>query len=216
MIRSATGIRVLGALALGAVALVALELATGALSYGSLGTKDPCTTRSSFPGTGFDASVQRIALSGLYGAACELGTSREELVLSFVPSAAATEIRWDRATIERAVRAGLMRSIDDAEARGSIGGLTARVLRAVAERAPVDWLLDRADDVSALIDTTRKLADRVGQLDLDAIPHELPDDLRSLLDELRSSLDSLRERLPGSLDELLQQLGDLLRREPSA
>jgi hypothetical protein len=169
MTGSGLGKPFLAALALGAAALIVLELATGALSYGAPATRDACTAKPSFAGTGLDGSVQRIASSGLYGAACELGTSREELVLSFVPPAAATEIRWDRPTIELAVRAGLLRAIDDAEARDSIDGLTAKVLRAVAERAPVEWLLDRADDIQWLLDTARKLGEGLGQLELDAL-----------------------------------------------
>ena len=38
-----------------------------------------------FEGEGLDATVQRIALDGLNGAACELGVTREDLVLSLDP-----------------------------------------------------------------------------------------------------------------------------------
>lgn len=126
------------------VALIAVELARGGATYGGLQTKDACTATVEFPGEGFDATVQRIALSGLYGAACELGTSREELVLSFVPAASTTSIPWSRATIERAIRSGLRRAIDDAERRGDIGPIAGYLLRQLVERAPLGWLLDRA------------------------------------------------------------------------
>lgn len=131
-------------------ALIAVEFGNGAAGYGTLQTQDPCTATVAFPGTGLDATLQRIALSGLNGAACELGTSREELVLSFVPSTSAEPIRWDRATIERATRSGLLRAIDDAHDRGSIGGVTAFILRQVVQRAPLDWLLDRAGGIASL------------------------------------------------------------------
>ena len=69
--------------------------------------------------------------------------SREELVLSIDPESGFADVRWDDATIERAVRSGLVRSIDDLEERGSIPGPVSFVLKELAERAPVDWLLDR-------------------------------------------------------------------------
>lgn len=54
----------------------------GAPDTGEFVAEDPCTAApDQFPGDGFDASVQRIALFALNGAACELGTTRERLVL---------------------------------------------------------------------------------------------------------------------------------------
>jgi hypothetical protein len=101
-----------------------------------------------FPGEGLDPAIQRVALSGLSGAACELDTTREELVLSFVPEAGGPPIEWDRPTIERAVRAGLEQAIDDAARRNSIGGVTAFVLRQIAARAPIDWLISGAQTLA--------------------------------------------------------------------
>ncbi len=142
------GIVGLCAIAVVAVALIAVELGKGAASYGEFQPADPCTASSTFPGEGLDPTIQRIALSGLNGAACELGTSREELVLSFVPEAGGAPIKWDRPTIERAVRAGLERSIDDAKQSGSISTVTALVLSEIAARAPIDWLISGADSIA--------------------------------------------------------------------
>jgi hypothetical protein len=143
---------ILGALFAAALALIAVELGTGASSFGEDAVPDPCTATVEFPGDGFDATIQRIVLSGLNGAACELETTREELVLSFVPEAPGSEpIPWDEATIERAVRAGLLRAVDDAEARDSIGGLTATIIREVIERAPIDWLIEGGSELADLL-----------------------------------------------------------------
>jgi hypothetical protein len=146
-----TAFAVLGALVVAGAVLIAVELGNGASSYGAVATKDACTATTSFQGSGLDGTVQRIALSGLYGAACELDTTREELVLSFVPSVSDKPIRWDRPTIERATRSGLLRAIDDARQRGDIGGVTAFLLRQVVERAPLDWLLDKASGLANLL-----------------------------------------------------------------
>jgi hypothetical protein len=140
------------ALFVGAAGLIALELANGAASAGALAVRDPCEPRPSFPGEGLDATMQRIVLDGLDGAACELGTTREELVLSLAPSAGAEPLHWDDEAIELAIRAGLLESIDDAEQRGSLNGFVAVVLRQVVERAPVQWLIDGGQGIAGLFD----------------------------------------------------------------
>lgn len=151
MSRRTTAISVLVALFAGAALLIALEFANGAADAGSLAVRDPCAARPAFPGQGLDATLQRIVLDGLDGAACELGTSREELVLSLSPASKA-DIRWDDETIERAMRAGLLGAIDDAQQRGSLGGIVAALLRQLVERAPVQWLIDGGQGLAGLFD----------------------------------------------------------------
>ena len=86
--------------------------------------------------------MQRIALGGLNGAACELGVGREELVLSLDPDAGARVIKWDHDTIDDALKAGTLRAIDDADDRGTLPGWAATALRTVVKHAPVSWFLD--------------------------------------------------------------------------
>jgi hypothetical protein len=143
-------VAVLAALIVGVGALIAIEFANGATDYGTLEREDPCTAQDDFSGSGLDASLQRIALSGLNGAACELGVTREELILSFAPSVAPKEIKWDEATVERAVRKGMLKAVDDAEERGSLPGVAAFLLREVIERAPIDWLIKGAGELGDL------------------------------------------------------------------
>jgi hypothetical protein len=137
------------ALFVGAIGLITVELASGAVEAGALATRDPCEPRPAFPGEGVDATLQRIVLDGLDGAACELGTTREELVLSLAPRSA-VEITWDDATIELALRAGLIGAIEDAERRGSLSATVAVVLREVVERAPVQWVIDGGQAIEDL------------------------------------------------------------------
>lgn len=149
---TATGLAALLALLLAGAGLVVVELATGAADAGELVVRDPCEPRQPFPGQGLDATLQRIVLDGLDGAACELGASREELVPSLEPSSTTQPIRWDDETIERALRAGLLGAIDDAEQRGSLNALVATFLREVVERAPVQWLIDGGQGIAGLFD----------------------------------------------------------------
>ncbi|HEX4521488.1 MAG TPA: hypothetical protein VH063_18080 [Gaiellaceae bacterium] len=123
-----------------AVVLVAVELALGAVSFGAASLADPCTSKPAFSGGGVDGVLQRVALSGLNGAACKLGTSREELVLSFSPSAG-KKIRWTRPTIDAALRAGLDRAATDTAGSGVMGAVLSFVLHEIVSQ-PVDWFLD--------------------------------------------------------------------------
>jgi hypothetical protein len=148
--RIAVGVLVV--LFVGAAALIGVELARGAVDAGALAVQDPCEPRETLPGEGFDATLQRIVLDGLDGAACELGTTREELVLSLAPSSGVEPIPWDDETIEQALRAGLLEAISDAEERGSLNALVAVVLREIVERAPVQWLIDGGQGLAGLFD----------------------------------------------------------------
>jgi hypothetical protein len=144
-------VAILAALGVAAVTLLAIELAQGGASYGNLDLEDPCAERTVLPGEGFDATMQRIVLDGLDGAACELGTTREELVIAFDPDFGAV-VEWDRETIEDAVRSGLLESIDDAWARDGIGDIEATILRQVVENAPIGWLVEGGAFLADLFD----------------------------------------------------------------
>lgn len=126
-------------LASGAV-LVAVELGKGALNEPSPKIADPCQPRGGRTG-GIDTTIQRIVLDGLDGAACRLHTTREELVLSLGGSGLAGTRRWDAHTIEVALRAGLLRSVDAAVQRGDVPDFLAPALRGIVERAPLGKLV---------------------------------------------------------------------------
>jgi hypothetical protein len=140
---SSRGRIVLGVLGVAAVGLIVLELALGAVSYGQPQLADPCTARAVSTGGGIDALVQRFARATLDGAACQLHTTREELVLSFVPSAGTQRIHWDRATIDRALRAGLDHASHEVAGNGVIGNALAFTLRQLFAPS-VEWFLRQA------------------------------------------------------------------------
>jgi hypothetical protein len=131
---------VLFALLVAAAALVLVEIGLNASGYGSTKLADPCRPRT-FPGGGVDAAVQRIVLDGLSGAACKLGTSREELVLSLGTGGDYPPRRWDRHTIEVALRAGMVAAVDHADERGDIPGFLAPLIKSAIEAAPLDQLI---------------------------------------------------------------------------
>jgi hypothetical protein len=134
---------VLAALLVAVGLLVVAELAMGALDFGETRIANPCTTEADFEGGGIDGAIQRFALSAISGAACELGTSREELVLSFVPSANASDVRWDEETINRALRAGVERAAEDAAGKGLLGSLLGGLLDEILAD-PLAWILGQS------------------------------------------------------------------------
>lgn len=140
------------AICLAAAVLLAVELAAGAWGYGGGLDRNPCIDhRPERRGGGLDAALQRIVLDGLDGAACELGTSREKLVLSFDPQRRAAA-EWTRDELEDAVRAGLLKAVDRAQERGDIGGVEARLLEELVRRAPLDWLVGGGGVLAELLE----------------------------------------------------------------
>jgi hypothetical protein len=127
-------------LLLAGVALVAVELGLGALNEPSPKIANPCVRRAHARTGGVDATVQRIVLDGLDGAACRLHTTREELVLSIGGGSDAPR-HWDPHTIEVALRAGLLRSLDEAVQRGDVPGFLAPALRRLVETVPLEKLI---------------------------------------------------------------------------
>jgi hypothetical protein len=136
----------IGVAVVAGLGLLGGSYAAGAADVGTLKEQDPCTAPPDpHPGSGIDAAVQRIALSTLNGAACELGTTRERLVLSLDGNSGYRDVQWDDATLEKAMRTGADRAIDDADDRGTIPGIVATVLHFAVEHAPIDWLAKRID-----------------------------------------------------------------------
>ena len=133
--------KLLAVLLAAAMLLIVVELSTGAIGFGKPKLADPCATKPAFKGGGLDGEVQRFALSGLNGAACRLHTTREELVLSFVPAAGTKAVRWDRPTIDAALRAGFQQAFKDTEDRGLAGYVIGHILEVVVG-APLDFFLD--------------------------------------------------------------------------
>jgi predicted MFS family arabinose efflux permease len=128
--------------------LVVLEFRAGASDFGKRTYVDPCNAPTDpYPqGRGIDGTLQRISLSAIDGAACKLGVSREELVLSLDSRGPfGDKVHWTQATLEDALRAGLVQAISDADDRNTIPGFVATGLKFLAERAPIDWVLGRID-----------------------------------------------------------------------
>jgi hypothetical protein len=134
-----------------AVALVVVYLALGGASYAPAKVADPCETRDWREPQGVEEVAEQIALSGLDGAACELGVSREEMVLALANSDSRAQFAREHGIsnerLEQLVRDGLLRAIDDAEEAGALNPTIGDLLRGIARNVPVDELLDLLEQV---------------------------------------------------------------------
>jgi len=132
--------------------LVIVYLALGGASYAPAKVADPCATREWRNPEGAQRAIEQIVLSALDGAACDLGATREEVVLALANEdrrkSFAREHRISQQRLEELVRTGLLRAIDDAEAADAIGGTTASLLRGLVDRIPIGGLLNLLERLS--------------------------------------------------------------------
>jgi len=142
--------------ALGAVAVVVVPyVALGGATFEPTPVADPCETREWRDPGGLQEALEQVALSALDGAACELGVTREDLVLAIrdedALDAFAAEHGITRADAERAVNDGLQRAIDDAEEAGALPGLLAGFARRAADAVPPWLLLETLERLGGLL-----------------------------------------------------------------
>jgi hypothetical protein len=138
------------------LALAGIYLAAGGSSYAPAKTQDPCEERPWRDPEGLQQIAEQFSLSALDGAACELGVSRETLARALATPQSRERFtrRYgiDDAELARAIRAGLVRAVDDAERAGAISPLLAAPLRATLRRIPLDQAIELIQDVRSLLD----------------------------------------------------------------
>jgi hypothetical protein len=123
-----------------AAALAGVYLASGGGDFETSRPADPCTREQRSTDTDVVAAAERVGLTALDGAACDLGISREKLLLAV---AGEEELDVDDDRRNDAFRQGLRTAIDKEQDAGRLGGAQAALLRAGVEFLPVDALLDR-------------------------------------------------------------------------
>lgn len=147
---------VIGAIA-AAVALPGIYLASGGSSYAPAKTADPCETRPWRDPAGLDELAEQFSLSALDGAACELGVSRETLARALATPESRERFteRYgiDDAELARAIRAGLLRAVDDAEEAGALSPFLARPLRESLRNIPLNQAIELIEDARTLLDS---------------------------------------------------------------
>ena len=132
-------------MAAGLVAAVVIPYAAlGGGSFEPTPVADPCEARDRPDAHGLGETIERIALRAVDSVACELGVSREDLVLALrseeALAAFSDERGLDRDVLEKSITDGLVRAVDQANADGALPSLVAPLVRRAAESVP-PWLI---------------------------------------------------------------------------
>jgi hypothetical protein len=144
-----------GAAIVASLALVAIYLAAGGSSYTPEKTQDPCKPRPWRNPEGLQEIAEQFSLSALDGAACRLGVSRETLARALATPRSrerfAERYGIDDAELARAIRAGLVRAVDDAERAGALNPFLAAPLRETLRRIPLEQAIELIKNARSLL-----------------------------------------------------------------
>jgi hypothetical protein len=134
-----------------AALLAGVYVALGGASYEPAEVADPCAPRDWTEARGLQEVGEQIVLSALDGAACELGVSREEIVLAFEDRGTlerfGREHDIDEREVERLVLIGLRRAINAAERAQALSPEFADALREAVRNVPIGDLIRLLDEV---------------------------------------------------------------------
>lgn len=155
MSAAARGRALIVAAILAAVVLPGVYLAAGGASYAPAKTQDPCKPRPWRNPQSLTEFAQQFSLSALDGAACKLGVSRETLARALATPQSrerfAQRYGIDDAKLAEAVRAGLLRAVDDAERAGALSPLLAGPLRSTVENIPLPQAIEILKDARSAL-----------------------------------------------------------------
>jgi hypothetical protein len=145
----------LGSIAVSLV-LVLAYLAAGGSDYAPAETQDPCQPREWRDPEGLQQIAEQFSLSAMDGAACKLGVSRETLARALATEESRQRFleRYDISDEElaRAIRAGLLRAIDDAEEAGALTPFLAVPLRQGISAIPLDEAIELVKNARSLFE----------------------------------------------------------------
>jgi hypothetical protein len=144
-----------GASIAAALVLVGIYLAAGGSSYTPEKSQDPCKHRPWSNPEGLQEIANQFSISALDGAACQLGVTRETLARALATPEGRERFKErygiDDAKLARAIRAGLLRAVSDAEEAGALSPLIAGPLRSTIEEIPLDRAIELVNDASSAL-----------------------------------------------------------------
>jgi hypothetical protein len=171
--RSRSRILVGGAI-VAALLLIGVYLAAGGSSYAPEKTQDPCKPRPWRNPEGLQEIAEQFSFSALDGAACQLGVSRETLARALATPEARERFSQkygiDDAKLAKAIRAGLVRAVDDAERAGALSPLLAGPLRATVEKIPLDQAIELVHDARSALGSLQGILGPAGNLLEELLP----------------------------------------------
>ena len=153
---------------LAALILIGVYLAAGGSSYTPQKTQDPCEHRAWTNPRSLSEIANQFSISALDGAACKLGVSRETLARALATPASRERFseRYgiNDAKLARAVRAGLLRAIDDAEEAGALSPFLGGPVRRAVEGIPLEQAIELIDNARSLLGNVQGFLGPAGDL----------------------------------------------------
>jgi hypothetical protein len=153
---------------LAALALAGIYLAAGGDSYTPEKTQNPCKHRPWTNPQGLQEIAQQFSLSALDGAACQLGVSREALAQALATPESRERFKKKYGITDeklaRAVRAGLLRAVTDAEDAGALSPLIGGPLRSTIEEIPLDRAIELINDAGSIFGSFQEFLGPAGAL----------------------------------------------------
>jgi hypothetical protein len=135
--------------------LVGAYLAAGGSSYTPEKVQNPCEPRPWSNPQGLGEIANQFTVSALDGAACKLGVSREALARALATPEGRERFKKKYGITDKklaqAVRAGLVRAVDDAEEAGALSPLIAVPLRETVQRIPLSQAIEFINDAESFL-----------------------------------------------------------------
>lgn len=137
------------------LALVGAYLAAGGSSYTPEKVQNPCEPRPWSNPQSLGEIANQFTVSALDGAACKLGVSREALARALATQEGRERFKKkygiNDEKLAKAVRAGLVRAVDDAEEAGALSPLIASPLRETVQRIPLSQAIELINDAESVL-----------------------------------------------------------------
>jgi hypothetical protein len=158
---------VVGAL-VASLALVGAYLAAGGSSYEPEKTQNPCQPRPWTNPQSLGQIANQFSISALDGAACKLGVSREALARALASPEArqrfSKRYHINDEKLTKAIRAGLVRAVDDAEEAGALSPILAVPLRETLQRIPLEQAIEIVQDARSFLNNANNFLGPAGNL----------------------------------------------------
>jgi hypothetical protein len=135
--------------------LVGAYIAAGGSTYEPEKVQNPCNPRPWSNPQSLGEIANQFSVSALDGAACQLGVSRETLARALASPQArkrfAEKYGIDDEKLAKAIRAGLLRAVDDAEEAGALSPILAVPLRATLRDIPLEEAIELVQNAKKLL-----------------------------------------------------------------
>ena len=135
--------------------LVGAYLAAGGSSYTPEKVQNPCEPRPWSNPQSLSEIANQFTVSALDGAACKLGVSREALARALATPEGRERFKEKYgitdAKLAKAVRAGLVRAVDDAEEAGALSPILAGPLRETVQHIPLKQAIEFINDAESFL-----------------------------------------------------------------